>query len=108
MSIYDSPPHTIAISRLGADAGIRTTWSSVATNVPVFIQPMQAEFAVQLKIARMRAFRMWLYNVSQDIQIKDRVVDQDGKTYEVRGIEKHNYGEHPHLDIFLEQEIADR
>lgn len=73
-------------------------------NQNCLIQPVTAEFAAKTGMVFGRSYNL-LAPLEVDVQISDRVVDQDGKTYQVTGSLKRNYGFNtPHMTYYMTEE----
>jgi hypothetical protein len=97
--------HTITTSRLQTTAGIRNEYTTNLTDYPCLIQPITAEFAAKTGMV----FDSSYFCITQyptDMQIGDKVVDQDGQSYQVTGSLNRNYGFNvPHVTFLLTEEM---
>lgn len=80
----------IAIKRLNSDNDIRD-WATIDDDVSVYINAISEELATGMDAQpAFFAFRMMTDGEHSDILIGDRIEDDAGDTYEVRGMVKHD------------------
>jgi hypothetical protein len=80
-----STNHIISIARLSS--GAKKTWEELTCELPVYINQIQEDLVQWFDGAgSFTAYRMMTDGDHCDISINDRVVDECGATYEVRGV----------------------
>lgn len=89
--IEDLMFNTITTYRLTATTGIQKAYQVNLTNQGCLIQPVTPEFAQKTGMVFDRTYNC-LVPIDTDIEITDRAIDQDGKTYSVTGSLNRNYG----------------
>jgi hypothetical protein len=99
--------HTVSVSRLVASTGIKQTFRNVATDVPCIIQPLNPE-AVETTTGFGTDYKGF-FQVDADIREGDRLTDQVGRVFSVRGIRLRNYGPAhlQHLEALLGQDRSE-
>lgn len=103
MSLSSFFVHTITVSRRLATTGFKSSYQTVGT-FSCNIQPVTAEYAAVNGMVFGRTYNAYLSDAA-DIQIDDKLIDQDGKEYRVTGTQKRNYGySQPHLTLMLSEE----
>ena len=60
----------------------------------------------QVGIAYTRAFTIWC-PIDTNLMIGDRVVDEDGKEYNIKFIQKNDNGSNQHLEASVELDISE-
>lgn len=83
--------NTITTYRLTATVGIQKSWRQNLISQACLIQPVTPEFAAKTGMVFDRTYNC-MVEVGTDIQIGDKVTDQDGKKYQVTGSLNRNYG----------------
>ncbi|MDQ0672941.1 hypothetical protein QFZ36_000502 [Pseudarthrobacter siccitolerans] len=92
---------SVTVSRPTATTGIKKTYQDVGSAVPCFIRPFDDSVAGQGGGgAYSKAFRCYT-DISADILEGDRLTDENGTIYFVRGIRRNNVGNFPHLKLTL-------
>lgn len=98
--------HRIEVSRLQTVSGFKQVYQVVEKTLPCNIQPVIAEYASVTGMVYGRTYNCFL-KLGADIQIGDRVIDEDNKEYRVTGSLKRNYGNSaPHLTVVLTEQSA--
>lgn len=106
MSLYTLMTHTVTTYRLVATTGIKKAYIANLTDQQCLIQPISAEFAQKTGMVFDRSFNCFV-PLGTDLQIGDKVVDQDSKEYRVAGSLKRNYGVYTqHLTFLLTEETG--
>jgi hypothetical protein len=83
--------NNITTYRLTATVGIQKSYQKNLTNQPCLIQPITPEYAQKTGMDFDRSY-FCQTDIGVDIQTTDRVIDQDGKSYQVSGSRKGNFG----------------
>lgn len=105
MSLASLLTHAVAVSRLVDGAGITRAYEQVSASVPCLVQPLDAESSQQAGMSFGSAFRVW-FLPDADIQVGDRLEDQQSRNYTVRGVNLRDYGINQHLDVLVEQDAG--
>jgi len=105
MTLYSLLTQSATVSRLQQGVGLKSTYQVVEQSLACLIQPVTAEYAQVTGMVYGRTYNGY-FKLGADIQINDRVTDQDGKVYGVTGSMKRNYGSFPHLTILLTEQPA--
>src|SRR5580765_3497943 len=72
---------------------------------PCLIQPVSAEFANKINEVFGRTYNLFV-DLTVDIALGDKIVDQDGKEYRVTGSQRRNYGASaPHLTFVITEQV---
>lgn len=107
MSLEGLFAHTIDIYRAQQGTGIKTSYVEYNSGVSCLIQPVSAEFASKTDFVYGRSYNC-LLSLGTDIAISDRVIDQDGKTYQVNATLNRNYGINvSHLTVILIEQASE-
>ena len=70
------------------------------------IQPLSPEYAAKNYNVFGRAYHLYV-PLGSDVEIGDRVTDQDGKTYNISGSLLRNYGQHgQHITFWMTEEVG--
>lgn len=105
MSFDSLMVHQINTFRLKAGVGIQKTYQKNLINQQCMIQPMSPEYAAKSGMTFGRAYHCYV-PLGTDIQMTDKLIDQDNKTYMISGSLKRNYGSVPHLTFLMTEEVA--
>lgn len=104
MSITHLLTHTVSVKRSASAGGVKHTYQPVAglEAVPCLIQPLSPEDSATLADAYGSDFKGF-FAAGTDIQIGDKLTDQDSRDFSVRGIRQRNYGPAAmqHLEVLL-------
>ncbi len=85
MSFQSQLVHRINTFRNQASGvGIQRAYVANLTSVPALIQPLSAEYAQKINEVFGRTYNLFM-PLGSDVEITDKVVDQDGKEYRVTG-----------------------
>lgn len=106
MSFNTLLTHTVTTYRnLPTGVGIQKSYRQNLLNQPVMIQPLSAEYAQSVNETFGRSYNMFVpYGI--DIQIADKIIDQDGKEYRVKGSSKRNYGSVEHNTFIISEQVT--
>ena len=100
---------TIDIYRAQAGPGVVTSYGDTPYNpgVPCLIQPVQGEFISKTDMNYGRPYTC-LVAMETDLNLSDRVIDENGKTYQVTGSLNRDYGSPAvqHLTFMLTEEAS--
>lgn len=91
MSLARLLTHRVTIQRQAAAAGVTKTYQAVLTDVHCLIQPVDPDPVEQPASSFSKDFRVW-FPYGTAVKEGDRLVDQDSRTYGVRGVRSRNYG----------------
>lgn len=106
MSLIDLLSDTIDIYRTTQGPGVQTSYGTAPLNsgLNCLIQPFTGEYFGKTNDAFGRAYNCFL-PLGTDIMISDRVIDQNGKVYQVTGSFNRAYGQNTqHLTVTLTEE----
>jgi hypothetical protein len=110
MSLEALLSDTVDIYRVVGGAGIVTSYnmnSPLYSGVSCLIQPMVPEFTAKTDFTYGRLYRC-LLPINTDIQLSDRVIDENGKTYQVTGTLNRDYGiAVQHLTVTMTEEAKE-
>lgn len=95
--------HTATISRLQQGVGIQSNYVEVESSLPCLIEPVTAEFASVTDMVYGRTYNGY-FRLPADVQIGDKIIDQDSKEYRVTGTSKRNYGANPHITVLMTEQ----
>lgn len=84
--------------------GIQRSYMTQLLNVPAMIQPLSPEYAAKINEVFGRTYNLFL-PLGTDVQMTDKIVDQDGKEYRITGSLKRNYGGNPHLTFIISEQV---
>lgn len=107
--LADLLQHTIDIYRAQAGPGVQTGYGTDPYNggISCLIQPVTGEYTSKTDQNYGRQYNC-IMQTGTDISISDRVIDQDGKTYQVTGSFNRNYGTMtPHITMILTEEAME-
>lgn len=97
--------NSITTYRLKSTVGIQKSYVQNLVNQPCLIQPITPEYAQKTGMVFDRSY-FCQTDIGVDIQISDRVIDQDGKKYQVTGSRKGNFGiTTQHVTYLLNEEV---
>lgn len=106
MSLRSLLTHSVTVSRL-ADAGAgKKVLGTVESAVPCLIQPVTPESAQAAGMSWESAFAAW-FLPDANILEADKLTDQDGRDFRVRGIRLRNYGTQQHKQALLQRDAQD-
>lgn len=98
--------HLMTTYRLTSTTGIKKTYQANLTDQQCLIEPISPEFAQKTGLLFGRTYNCFV-PIGTDLQIGDKVVDQDSKEYRVTGSLKRNYGMYTsHLTFLLSEETG--
>ena len=107
MSFNTLLSHTITTYRnKPTGIGITKSFQINLLNVAALIQPVTAEYANKINEVFGRTYNLYL-PLGTDVQISDKIIDQDAKEYRVTGSLKRNYGvSEPHLTFIITEQVT--
>lgn len=91
----------IIIKRLRVTSGRIRAFSSTAT-IDGMVQLLDRNKAARLGIIEEQSHIAW-FDVNEDVQEGDHVVDQQGREFYVKIVTKKDYGINTHLEVILEK-----
>ena len=91
--------NTTVITQRLTRTGDKESWATSLSSCKAHIQPLDIASSAVTDGAFFKSYKMWTQIA--DILDGDRVID-GSTTYVVKGVEKHNYGNIPHLEIQLD------
>lgn len=91
----------ITISRLKAVSGNKKNFVSTGT-IDAHIQRITDESSFEIYGVYGATHKAWC-DVSEDVQVGDKVVDSDGNEYSVVAINKQDFGLSTHLEVILKE-----
>ncbi len=100
MSLRSLMTHRVTVKRPAAAAGIRKTYKQVYTDIACLIEPLDPEALRQFDTSFAATHQCFMLS-AQDIREGDQLVDQESRTFYVRGVRLRNYGRHPHKQLLL-------
>ncbi len=106
MSFNSLLTHRVTTYRnLPNGTGIQKSYQQNLINQPCMIQPLSAAYAAQANMVFGRAYNLFV-PLGTDLQLSDKLVDQDGKSYEISGSLKRNYGANAHLTFLINETLT--
>lgn len=103
MSFSDFLNTTVVVQRMIQDSGNtdREYWQTSTASLSVHLQPLGPEQTALTEGAYFQSYKAFA-DVSADVKEGDRFkINSD--YYTVSGVETHNYGNFPHLEIYLQK-----
>lgn len=104
MSLATLMTHTVSVKRKTATTGVKFTYQAVTAlaSVPCLIQPLDPEATERTADSWASDYKAF-FAVDADIQKGDKLTDQAGREFSVRGIRLRNYGStaNQHLEALL-------
>lgn len=110
MSLASLLTHTVSVKRQAAGAGVQVSYQAVTgmSAVKCLIQPLDPEDTSRVADSWGSDFKAFFAS-GTDIRKGDRLTDQDGQEYGVRGIRLRNYGpaRNQHVEALLGSDRSD-
>jgi plasmid maintenance system antidote protein VapI len=106
MSFQNQLVHRIWTFRSQSNGvGIQKAFVENLVSQPAMIQPLSAEYAAKINEVFGRTYNLFL-PLGCDVQIGDKVLDQDQKEYRVTASLKRNYGFNAHLTFIISEQVT--
>ncbi len=100
MSLFPQYNKTASIHRLQETSGKRD-WNDTGNTAQVFLQPAAAEDALMYDGDVSTSFKA--YATASNMLQTDRLIIE-GETYEIRSIQKYDFGTEKHYKLFIQKQ----
>jgi hypothetical protein len=96
--------HTVTISRLTAGVGVQKTYTIVASALPAFIQPLNAQQSSLHGHAMGKSYKIFIDPIG--VEAGDKIIDiVSNEQYRVQGVEDYDFGSWKHqMAIIVKEE----
>lgn len=103
MAVFDwMLKDTASVQRLKQGTGVQSIFTVESTE-RCLIQPVTGEFASVTDMVYGRTY-YGFFRSGADVQIADKIVDQNGREFHVTGIMLRDYGGSPHLTALMTED----